>query len=66
MNITLIYYNIRIYMLTNNRRCIIIEETNKCIIKICMLGKTGIQQKIHNNSLFMKCEKIQINYVKIK
>jgi hypothetical protein len=53
-------------MLTNNRRCIIIEETNKCIIKICMLGKTGIQQKIHNNSLFMKCEKIQINYVKIK
>jgi len=60
-----IFINIYIYMLTNNKRCIIIEETNNCIIKICMFGKTGIQQKIINKHYFEQCKKpIHIIYVK--
>ncbi len=52
-------------MLTSNKRCIIIEETNNCIIKICMFGKTGLQQKIINKHYFEQCKKpIHIIYIK--
>jgi hypothetical protein len=42
------------------KRCMIIEDTNLCKIKICMIGKTGIQQKITNKNQYETCKKFQI------
>jgi hypothetical protein len=44
-------------MLSLIARCTIIEDTKSCNIKICMIGKTGIQQKIINKNQFETCKK---------